>query len=49
VTAGWWLFLLNVDPALAVVRAGNWPFIIVMVLLGAFALWNLLKPKIPRP
>jgi hypothetical protein len=49
VTAGWWLFLLNVDPALAIVRAGNWPFIIVLVLLGAFALWNLLKPKIPRP
>ncbi len=49
VTAGWWLFLMKVDPALVAVRSGNWPFIVVLVLLGAFALWNLLKPKIPRP
>jgi len=41
--------LLLVDPALASLRAGNIPLLVLLAILAAAAIWFFAKPRIPRP
>jgi hypothetical protein len=43
------IFLLFFDPALEWLKISNWPFVIVIGIVGVIALWSVLRPKVPKP